>query len=119
VYSFGVVLLELLSGRRALDKNRPSSEHNLVEWARPFLRNKRRIFRILDARLGGQYSLPGSQKAAALALQCLSGDSKNRPTMDQVVAALQQLQQHDDEDDDDDAAAAAKDTMEQQRGRLM
>jgi serine/threonine protein kinase len=92
VYSFGVVLLEMLSGRRALDKNRPSGEHNLVEWARPYLASKRRIFRILDARLGGQYSLSGAQKAAALAMQCLSGDSRNRPGMEQVVAALEQLQ---------------------------
>ncbi|EMS62888.1 Protein kinase APK1A, chloroplastic [Triticum urartu] len=53
VYSFGVVLLEMLSGRRALDKNRPSGEHNLVEWARPYLTSKRRVFHILDARLGG------------------------------------------------------------------
>ncbi|TVU37048.1 hypothetical protein EJB05_19015 [Eragrostis curvula] len=94
VYSFGVVLLEMLSGRRALDKNRPSGEHKLVEWARPYLTHKRRIFRILDARLGGQSSLAGAQKAAALALRCLSGDSRNRPTMDQVVAALEQLQDH-------------------------
>ncbi|XP_047054619.1 receptor-like cytoplasmic kinase 176 [Lolium rigidum] len=92
VYSFGVVLLEMLSGRRALDKNRPSGEHNLVEWARPYLTSKRRIFRILDARLGGQYSLAGAQKAAALALRCLSGDCRVRPGMDQVVAALEQLQ---------------------------
>jgi hypothetical protein len=57
VYSFGVVLMEMLSGRRALNKNRPSGEHNLVEWARPYLKTKRQIFHILDARLGGQYSL--------------------------------------------------------------
>ncbi|GJM94339.1 hypothetical protein PR202_ga10978 [Eleusine coracana subsp. coracana] len=92
VYSFGVVLLEMLSGRRALDKNRPSGEHNLVEWARPYLRSKRRIFRILDPRLGGQYSLARAQKAAALAMQCLSVDSRLRPTMDEVVTALEQLQ---------------------------
>ncbi|KAL6864678.1 hypothetical protein ACP4OV_015829 [Aristida adscensionis] len=92
VYSFGVVLLEMLSGRRALDKNRPNGEHNLVEWARPYLRSKRRIFRILDPRLGGQYSLARAQKASALALQCLSVESRHRPTMDEVVAALEQLQ---------------------------
>ncbi|KAG8084586.1 hypothetical protein GUJ93_ZPchr0010g8796 [Zizania palustris] len=92
VYSFGVVLLEMLSGRRALDKNRPTGEHSLVEWARPYLTNKRRIFRILDGRLGGQYSLARAQKAAALALRCLSVEARNRPTMDQVVAVLEQLQ---------------------------
>ncbi|CAD5164928.1 receptor-like cytoplasmic kinase 176 isoform X1 [Musa acuminata AAA Group] len=92
VYSFGVVLLELLSGRRAVDKNRPTGEHNLVEWARPYLTSKRKIFRVLDPRLGGQYSLVGAQKAAVLALQCLSSEARYRPTMDQVVAALEQLQ---------------------------
>uniref|UniRef100_A0A0D9WBY8 non-specific serine/threonine protein kinase n=1 Tax=Leersia perrieri TaxID=77586 RepID=A0A0D9WBY8_9ORYZ len=92
VYSFGVVLLEMLSGRRALDKNRPTGEHNLVEWARPYLTSKRRIFRILDARLGGQYSLAKAQKAATLALRCISVEAKNRPNMEQVVAVLEQLQ---------------------------
>ncbi|XP_037481543.1 receptor-like cytoplasmic kinase 176 isoform X2 [Triticum dicoccoides] len=91
VYSFGVVLLEMLSGRRAVDKNRPTGEHNLVEWARPYLTSKRRIFRVLDPRLGGQYSLTKAQKAASLALQCLSVDSRNRPSMEQVVVALEQL----------------------------
>ncbi|XP_072959168.1 receptor-like cytoplasmic kinase 176 [Typha angustifolia] len=92
VYSFGVVLLEMLSGRRALDKNRPSGQHNLVEWARPYLTSKRKIFRILDARLGDQYSLTGAQKAASLALQCLSVEARYRPNMDQVVLELEQLQ---------------------------
>lgn len=92
VYSFGVVLLEMLSGRRSLDKNRPPGEHNLVEWARPYLSSKRKIFRVLDPRLGSQYSLTGAHKAAQLALQCLSMDSKCRPNMAQVVSALEQLQ---------------------------
>ncbi|KAJ6817578.1 putative serine/threonine-protein kinase PBL3 isoform X1 [Iris pallida] len=46
VYSFGVVLLELLSGRRALDKNKVGIEQNLVDWARPSLGDKRKLFRI-------------------------------------------------------------------------
>ncbi|KAJ4979558.1 hypothetical protein NE237_010338 [Protea cynaroides] len=92
VYSFGVVLLELLSGRRAIDKNRPSGEHNLVEWGKPHLTNKRKIFRVLDSRLEGQYSLNGAQKAANLALQCLAAEAKLRPNMDEVVTALEQLQ---------------------------
>ncbi|RZR90358.1 hypothetical protein BHM03_00018224 [Ensete ventricosum] len=92
VYSFGVVLLEMLSGRRALDNNRPTGEHNLVEWARPYLGSKRKIFRVLDARLERQYSPDGARKAAVLAFQCLSLEASYRPTMDQVVAALEELQ---------------------------
>ncbi|XP_044472942.1 receptor-like cytoplasmic kinase 176 isoform X2 [Mangifera indica] len=93
IYSFGVVLLEMLSGRRAIDKNRPSGEHNLVEWAKPYLVNKRRIFRVMDPRLEGQYPLSQAQRAAALALQCLATEAKNRPEMDEVVKVLEELQE--------------------------
>ncbi|CAD5163004.1 unnamed protein product [Musa acuminata subsp. malaccensis] len=92
VYSFGVVLVELLTGQRAIDKNRPSEEHNLVEWAKPYLASKRRVIRIMDSRLQGQYSVAGAQRTAGLALQCLSMQAKRRPSMDQVVIALEQLQ---------------------------
>ncbi|XP_022939262.1 receptor-like cytoplasmic kinase 176 [Cucurbita moschata] len=92
VYSFGVVLLEILSGRRAIDKNRPSGEHNLVEWAKPYLASKRRILRILDARIEGQYSTGGALKAAKLAIQCISTEPKLRPNMNVVVKALEQIQ---------------------------
>ncbi|CAA3025034.1 probable serine threonine- kinase NAK [Olea europaea subsp. europaea] len=93
VYSFGVVLLEFLSGRKAIDKNQPAGEHNLVDWAKPYLTNKRRILHVMDARLQGQYSLGRALKAAHLALQCLSTDPRSRPNMDEVVTALEQLQE--------------------------
>lgn len=82
----------MLSGRRAVDKNRPSGEHNLVEWAKPYLASKRKIFRIIDNRLEGQYTLEGAYKAATLALRCLSTEGKFRPTMAEVVTVLEQLQ---------------------------
>ncbi|XP_034925264.1 receptor-like cytoplasmic kinase 176 [Populus alba] len=93
VYSFGVVLLEMLSGRRAIDKNRPSGQHNLVEWAKPYLTNKRRVFRVLDTRLEGQYVPSRAQKLANHALQCLAVEPKFRPNMDEVVMVLEQLQE--------------------------
>lgn len=83
----------MLSGRRAIDKNRPSGEHNLVEWAKPYLINKRRIFRVMDPRLEGQFSLIQAQRAATLALQCLATEARYRPEMDEVVKVLGQLQE--------------------------
>ncbi|KAL6974615.1 non-specific serine,threonine protein kinase [Sarracenia purpurea var. burkii] len=91
VYSFGVVLLELLTGRRSVDKSRPHREQNLAEWARPQLKEPRKLSRVMDPRLEGQYSETGAQKAADLAYQCLSHRPKLRPTMSSVVKTLEPL----------------------------
>ncbi|XP_050216439.1 probable serine/threonine-protein kinase PBL17 isoform X2 [Mercurialis annua] len=92
VYGFGVVLLELLLGRRALDKGRPSREHNLVEWARPLLNHNKKVLRILDPRMEGQYSVRTAMKVSNLAYQCLSQNPKGRPLMSQVVELLDGIQ---------------------------
>ncbi|CAA3024426.1 kinase apk1a, chloroplastic [Olea europaea subsp. europaea] len=92
IYSFGVVLLEMITGRRVMDKNRPQGEQNLIQWARPYLASKRRIFRVMDARIEGQYSPTGALKAATLAIKCLAIEPKYRPNIKEVVKALEQLQ---------------------------
>ncbi|KAF5748635.1 Kinase superfamily protein isoform 1 [Tripterygium wilfordii] len=92
VYGFGVVLLEMLLGKSALDKSRPSREHNLVEWARPLLNHNKKLLRILDPRMDGQYSSRTAMKVANLAYQCLSQNPKGRPLMNQVVELLETLQ---------------------------
>ena len=81
----------MLTGKRALDKNRPSREQNLVDWAKPYLTSKRKIFQVMDARIEGQYTLDEALKAAYLALQCLSIEPKLRPNMNAVLKALEQL----------------------------
>lgn len=93
VYSFGVVLLELLTGRRAMDKKRPPREQNLVDWAKPYLKDHHKLDLIIDQRLEGQYSTQGAAKVAALALQCLSHSPKSRPTMNHVVKLLEPILQ--------------------------
>ncbi|XP_057756515.1 serine/threonine-protein kinase PBL34-like [Arachis stenosperma] len=69
----------MLTGRRSIDKNRPNGEHNLVEWARPFILDRRMFYRIIDHRLEGHFSIKGAQKAVQLAAQCLARDPKSRP----------------------------------------
>ncbi|KAL4326229.1 hypothetical protein GQ457_11G018080 [Hibiscus cannabinus] len=92
IYGFGVVLLEMLLGRKAMDKSRPSREHNLVEWARPLLVHNKKLMRILDPRMEGQYSSKTAMKVANLAYQCLSQNPKGRPLMSQVVELLETFQ---------------------------
>ncbi|XP_022741885.1 receptor-like serine/threonine-protein kinase At3g01300 [Durio zibethinus] len=90
-FGIGMVLLKMLTGRRSMDKNRPTGEHNLVEWARPYLGEGRRFYRLMDPRLEGHFSIKVAQKAIQLAELCLSRDPKARPLMSEVVEALKPL----------------------------
>ncbi|GAB2234253.1 hypothetical protein Droror1_Dr00003498 [Drosera rotundifolia] len=92
VYSFGVVLLELLTGRRALDRSKPGIEQSLVDWARPYLGEKRKLFRIMDTKLEGQYPQKEAFGMATLALRCLCSEPKPRPDMIEVLNELVKLQ---------------------------
>ncbi|WVZ82328.1 hypothetical protein U9M48_029600 [Paspalum notatum var. saurae] len=112
VYSFGVVLLEMLTGRRSMDKKRPTGEQNLVAWARPYLNDRRRLYQLVDPRLGLNYSVKGVQKVAQICHYCLSRDSKSRPTMDEVVKQLTPLQ------DLNDMASASSRPRSTQRGKV-
>ncbi|KAF2290129.1 hypothetical protein GH714_003278 [Hevea brasiliensis] len=98
VYGFGAVRLELLLGRKALDKDRPSREHNMVEWARPLLNHNRKVLKILDPRIEGQYSVKTAMKVANLAHQCLSQNPKGRPPMSQEVELLEGFQSKDEDE---------------------
>lgn len=97
VYSYGVVLLELITGKRVVDKTRPNREHSLVEWARPLLRDHRKLHRLIDPRLEGQFPVKAAHKVAALAHKCLTHHPNPRPTMSDVVNILDPLQHFDDD----------------------
>ncbi|OEL26461.1 Serine/threonine-protein kinase PBS1 [Dichanthelium oligosanthes] len=88
IYSFGVVLLELITGRRAIDVNRPSEEQVLVHWAAPLLRDKKRFMKLADPLLGKRYPVKGLYQALAVAAMCLQEDAGGRPGISDVVAAL-------------------------------
>lgn len=92
VYGFGVVLLEMLSGQRALDLNRPSGQHKLVEWAMPMLADRRKLARLMDQRLAGQYPSRAALQAAQLTISCLADEPRSRPSMKQVVETLEQIE---------------------------
>lgn len=93
VYDFGVVLLELISGRRVIDENRPEQKRNLMVWAAPYLRNKRKVSKIMDSRLGGEYPREKAHKVAIIIYECVCLDTKLRPTMSKVVTALESIMQ--------------------------
>ncbi|KAL6979810.1 putative serine/threonine-protein kinase pbl19 [Sarracenia purpurea var. burkii] len=90
IYSFGVVLYEILAGRRTLERNRPPTEQKLLEWVKQFPAESNRFSMIIDPRLRNQYSLSAARKIAKLADSCLNKNAKDRPTMSYVVECLKQ-----------------------------
>ncbi|XP_020099251.1 probable serine/threonine-protein kinase PBL17 isoform X2 [Ananas comosus] len=123
VYGFGVVLLELLIGKRVMDKNRSGREHNLVEWARPLLVRNTKLLKIIDQRMDGQYTSEHVEKVAKLAYDCLSNNPKGRPTMNQVVQILESLTEDKEEMHRENAGAVVtlydfhKETADQSKMR--
>lgn len=91
VWSFGMVVLEMLSGRRALDQNLPKNEQHLLDWMKPYLHGNRNLDKVMDPRLEGQYSLLQAQKIASLAHQCLVRNAKTRPSMSVIVGKLREF----------------------------
>ncbi|CAL5049723.1 unnamed protein product [Urochloa decumbens] len=92
VYGFGVVLLEMISGLRALDPSRSNEKVNLVNWAKPLLADRRKLSQLMDSGLEGQYNPKGALLAAQLTLKCLNADPKSRPSMKEVVEVLEQIE---------------------------
>ncbi|KAK6946877.1 Protein kinase domain [Dillenia turbinata] len=91
VYSFGVVFLEIITGRRVIDTSRPTEEQNLVAWAQPLFKDKRKFTLMADPLLEGNYPQKGLYQALAVAAMCLQEEADTRPLISDVVTALEYL----------------------------
>uniref|UniRef100_A0A5B7BY19 non-specific serine/threonine protein kinase n=1 Tax=Davidia involucrata TaxID=16924 RepID=A0A5B7BY19_DAVIN len=91
VYSFGVVLLEIITGRKAIDNSKAAGEHNLVAWARPLFKDRRKFLQMADPLLQGQYPMRGLYQALAVAAMCVQEQPNMRPLIADVVTALTYL----------------------------
>ncbi|RWR78094.1 receptor-like serine/threonine-protein kinase ALE2 [Cinnamomum micranthum f. kanehirae] len=97
VYSYGVVLLELLTGRKPVDMSRPLGQENLVTWARPLLTSKEGLEMIVDPALGPNFPFDSVAKVAAIASMCVQVEVSHRPFMGEVVQALKLVCNESDE----------------------
>ncbi|XP_027353610.1 receptor-like cytosolic serine/threonine-protein kinase RBK2 [Abrus precatorius] len=83
VYAYGVLLLELITGRQALD----SSQKSLVMWAKPLL-SADKIKDLVDPVLADAYDEEQMKLVILTASQCIDQSSIQRPNMSQVVHIL-------------------------------
>lgn len=100
IYSFGVVFLEIISGRRVFDTRRATEEQNLIDWAQPLFNDRTKFTLMADPLLKGKFPVKGLFKALAVAAMCLQEEAETRPYMDDVVTAVTHLAVHTIEEKD-------------------
>ncbi|XP_055815859.1 probable receptor-like protein kinase At1g49730 isoform X3 [Solanum dulcamara] len=83
VYSYGVVLLELITGRRAIQDNK-----NLIEWAEMFMTLESRITELVDPNIGDSYDFDQLQTLLAIVRWCTQREGRARPSIKQVLRLL-------------------------------
>jgi serine/threonine protein kinase len=92
VFSYGVMLLELITGRRPVESTQTYNDDSLVDWARPLLARAQddgNFDKLADARLQNNYDHNEMARMVACAAACVRHSGRRRPRMSQVVRALE------------------------------
>ncbi|KAK1572428.1 hypothetical protein Q3G72_032531 [Acer saccharum] len=88
VYAFGVVLLELLMGRRSMEKMSPSQCQSIVTWAMPQLTDRSKLPHIVDPVIRDTMDLKQLYQVAAVAVLCVQPEPSYRPLITDVLHSL-------------------------------
>lgn len=88
VYAFGVVLLELLLGRRPVEKLAPSQCQSIVTWAMPQLTDRSKLPHIVDPLIRDTMDLKHLYQVAAVAVLCIQPEPSYRPLITDVLHSL-------------------------------
>ncbi|GMP38315.1 hypothetical protein CsSME_00009609 [Camellia sinensis var. sinensis] len=83
VYSYGVLLLELVTGRRAIQDNK-----NLVEWSQVFLNSESSLAELVDPSIGDLFDFDQLQTVATIVRWCTQREGRARPSIKQVLRLL-------------------------------
>ncbi|XP_077235987.1 putative serine/threonine-protein kinase At1g01540 [Tasmannia lanceolata] len=88
VYSFGILIMEIISGRNPVDYSRPPGEANLVEWLKTMVGN-RNSEGVLDPKMPEKPSSRALKRALLVALRCVDPDAQKRLKMGHVIHMLE------------------------------
>ncbi|KAK8949458.1 Proline-rich receptor-like protein kinase PERK1 [Platanthera zijinensis] len=91
VFSYGVMLLELITGKQPINTTESFNE-SLVDWARPLMTRAMEddyYGDLVDPRLAQSYSNEEMKRMIACAAACVSQSARHRPRMSQVLRALE------------------------------
>jgi serine/threonine protein kinase len=99
VYSFGMVLMEIISGRRNSPEVVHTSDNNPHAAYFPVHAvgklHEGDVWSLVDPRLQGEFDVAEAERVCKLACWCIQEDENQRPTMGEVVRCLEGLQELD------------------------
>ncbi|KAL5156504.1 PTI1-like tyrosine-protein kinase [Glycine soja] len=87
VYSFGILLLELASGKKPLEKLSSAVKRSINDWALP-LACEKKFSELADPKLEGNYAEEELKRVVLTALLCVQSQPEKRPTILEVVELL-------------------------------
>lgn len=116
VYGFGIVLVEMLTGKRIGEIMRLRETKSLQDWLKSELLNRGKMRSTMDAKLEGRYPQNLASEVAQLTLKCIQTDPKFRPSMKEVVDTLEQIEAA-NEKPADNRKRATHSRVVQQHGR--
>ncbi|XP_043691347.1 protein STRUBBELIG-RECEPTOR FAMILY 2 isoform X2 [Telopea speciosissima] len=91
IYAFGVLLLELLTGRKPF--NRSNEEQCLVKWASLHLHDNNSLEEMVDPTIKRAFSSRDLSRLADIISLCIRPDPEFRPPMSEIVDSLVSLDQ--------------------------
>ncbi|KAL6900942.1 hypothetical protein ACP4OV_005618 [Aristida adscensionis] len=91
IYSFGVVLLEIITGRKAIDNTKQDEYQNLAYWVRGKLDDQNNYEELVDPRLRGSVPLDILSMVLAVAGKCIMVQDDQRPEIQDVIKGLRSV----------------------------
>ncbi|WCJ42413.1 Protein kinase superfamily protein [Euphorbia peplus] len=87
VYSFGILLLEILTGRKPIEKLPGGIKRTITEWAEPLIIDAK-FKELVDPKLRGNFDENQLKQAINVAALCVQSEAERRPKMKEVVSML-------------------------------
>ncbi|XP_044964770.1 probable serine/threonine-protein kinase At1g01540 [Hordeum vulgare subsp. vulgare] len=88
VYSFGILIMEIISGRVPVDYNRPPGEVHLVDWLKTMV-STRNSEGVVDPKMHQKPASRAVKKALLVALRCVDPDASKRPKIGHIIHMLE------------------------------